>query len=269
MLTDDLNALVASRVLIGTLVGTQLKLRYHRSALGAAWTLFNPLLLLTVQALAFSQILGMDIRTYAVYLMSGLIPWQFFATSIEQASRSLIANEALIRVMPTPKFIFPLSDVLVAQVHAGFSLVAFVIVATAIGAPFFPQFVLLPVVLTLFAAFTFGLTLVAMTLMTLFRDVAHIITVVLSAYYFASPILYPPLSVGPLAALLRYNPMTYYLELFHCALVSASVFHPGSPGGGAWPSMHTWLVATGCAVLSLVAGYAAYKTYEDEFIFHL
>jgi len=265
---SDLRALVASRFLIRNLVATELKLRYHRSVLGVFWTLLNPLLLLSVQALAFSQILHIDFRTYALYLLSGLVPWQFFSTAIETASRSMLKNEKLIRVMPTPKLVFPLSDVIVALVHSGFALAAFLILAVAFGASLQRQLLVLPVGILLLALFTFGLTLIAMTLMTFFRDFAHIIGVLLTAYYFASPILYPPDLVSRYRAMLRFNPMTYYLEFFHDALVPARVLNAAAQGA-IWPPPTTWIVATLCSLLSVTAGYIVYKKMEHEFIFHL
>jgi len=264
----DLRALVASRFLIRNLVTTELKLRYHRSMLGVFWTLLNPLLLLSVQAVAFSQILHIDFQTYALYLLSGLVPWQFFSTAIETASRSMLKNERLIRVMPTPKFVFPLSDLIVALVHSGFALAAFLILALAFGASLQRQLLVLPAGIVLLAIFTFGLALIAMTLMTFFRDFAHVIGVVLTAYYFASPILYPPDLVSRYRAMLRFNPMTYYLEFFHDALVPASVLN-GAAQGGIWPPPTTWVVATVCSLASLMLGYGVYKKLEHEFIFHL
>jgi len=267
---SDLRALGASRFLIRNLVATELKLRYHRSVLGVFWTLLNPLLLLGVQAIAFSQILHIDFRTYALYLLSGLVPWQFFSTAIETASRSMLKSEALIRVMPTPKFVFPLSDLIVALIHSAFALTAFLILAVAFGASLQRQLVVLPAGVLLLAVFTFGLALVAMTLMTFFRDFAHVIGVVLTAYYFASPILYPPELVIRFRAMLRFNPMTYYLEFFHDALVPARVL-TANPAivDGLWPPATTWLVATACSVVALVGGYLLYKKVEHEFIFHL
>jgi ABC-type polysaccharide/polyol phosphate export permease len=267
---DDLAALARYRFVIQHLVATQLTLRYHRSVLGIGWTLLNPLLLLSVQAMAFSQILQLEAKSYTLYLFSGLILWQFFLNAIESGSRSLIANERLIRAVSAPKFIFPLSECLVALIHAGFTLGAFFVVALVLGAPFHVQLVLLPAGVFLLGIFTFGLVLVAMTLMTFFRDFAHIIGVLLSACYFASPILYPPEFGNRFQIVLRYNPLSYYLEFFHDALVSASFLTQNpAAAGGVWPSADTWLVASACSAVSLLSGYLVYKTFEHDYIFHL
>jgi ABC-type polysaccharide/polyol phosphate export permease len=121
-----------------------------------------------------------------------------------------------------------------------------------------------------FSFFTFGPLLVVMTLMTFFRDFAHIIGVLLSACYFGSPILYPPQFGNRFEDVLRYNPLSYYLEFFHDALVSAS-FLTQNPAavGGVWPSATTWIVASACSAVSLLSGYLVYKTFEHDYIFHL
>ena len=267
---DDVTALVRFRFVVQHLVVTQLKLRYHRSVLGICWTLLNPLLLLSVQAMAFSQILRVEAKAYTLYLFSGLILWQFFSNAIESGSRSLIQNERLIRAVSTPKLIFPLTDVLVALIHSGFTLAAFFLVSLIFGAPIHRQLLVLPAGVFLLGIFTFGLVLIAMTLMTFFRDFAHIIGVLLSACYFGSPILYPPQFGNRFQVVLRYNPMTYYLEFFHDALVSASFLTQNpAASGGVWPSAETWLIASICSVASMFTGYVVYKMFEHEFIFHL
>jgi len=269
-LRDDVTALVRFRFVVQHLVATQLKLRYHRSVLGIGWTLLNPLLLLSVQAMAFSQILRVEAKTYTLYLFSGLILWQFFSNAIDSGSRSLIANERLIRVVSAPKLIFPLSDLLVALIHSGFTLGAFFLLVVAFDAPVQRQLLVLPLGVLLLGIFTFGLMLVVMTLMTFFRDFAHIIGVLLSACYFGSPILYPPQVGNRFEVVLRYNPLTYYIEFFHDALVSAS-FLTQNPAavGGVWPSANTWIVASACSAVSLLSGYLVYKTFEHDYIFHL
>lgn len=263
---DDLAALRRSRFVITSLVTTQLKLRYHRSLLGIGWTLLNPLLLLGVQALAFSQILNFDIRTYSLFLLSGLIPWQFFSNAIDQSSRTLMAHEGLIRVLPARKIIFPLADLTVSLVHSGFTLLAFFLLLPFMGGQLRPQLAILPPAILLMAGFTFGLALITMTLLTMFRDFSHILGVLLTACYFASPILYPPGVMQNYRAMLRLNPMTYFLELFHAALLPT-----GSVAGlgGAWPSLETWAIASVATVVSLEAGYLVYKRFEHEYVFYL
>jgi ABC-type polysaccharide/polyol phosphate export permease len=265
----DLRRVLRYRSLVAGLTNSQLTVRYHRSVLGVLWTLLNPLLMLSVQAVAFSQILGMNIREYAVYLFSGLVVWQFFSAALDSGSRSLVSNEGYIKTVTAPKIVYPLVDLLVALTTAAFALAALILFALALGSPWQPQIVLLPVGIIFVVTFTFGLTLIAMTLVTSFRDFTHIISVLLPAYYFLCPILYPPSFAGG-RAMLRYNPMSYFLEFVHDALIPARVLlQDPTVAGGLWPSATSWIVASLCSLISLSAGYIVYKMNEHDYIFRL
>jgi ABC-2 type transport system permease protein/lipopolysaccharide transport system permease protein len=257
---QDLRDLHKSRHVVWNFVTGQLKIRYQRSALGFLWTLLNPILMMTVLTLVFSQVLRWDkpITDYALYLFSGMIPWQFFAACVDNGSRSLICNEHLIRKVPVQKMIFPLSDVLVAGANMIFAMIALSILAQLFGAQLHVQLVLLPVGLLLLGMFAYGTTLVAMTLVVRFRDFEHMLGVFLQAFYFMCPILYPPQMVERYRPLLQLNPMTHILGFFQGAIYD-----------GTWPSGWSWLAAWASAVGMLVIGYVIYKWYEDEYIFRL
>jgi ABC-2 type transport system permease protein/lipopolysaccharide transport system permease protein len=266
----DLATLFRFRAIVHSLVTTQLSLRYQRSILGFFWTLLNPLLLLVVQALVFSRVLGIDPRNYALYLFSGLVFWQFFSTALEAGSRSLIANEGLIRRVATPLIVFPISDVLVSLVSTGFAVIALFVLFIALGAPFQPQLVLLVPGIAMLVAFTLGLALIAMVLVTFYRDFAHIIGVLLFAGYFATPIIYPATLAGGRGSILRYNPLTYYMEFFHDGLLTAAIITQNpSQAGGLWPDATAWIVGAVSAIAALWLGYVLYKINEREFIFRL
>ncbi len=256
-ITGDLRDLGEFRHVLRNLVTSQLKVRYQRSVLGFLWTLLHPVLMLTVLALVFSQALGMGIREYSVYLFSGMVPWQFFAACIENGSRSLITQECLIRKVRVQKLIFPLSDVLVAAVNMCFAMGALFLVLQLLRPGVHVQLVLLPVAIALLMIFTFGVTLVSMTLVTRFRDFEHMISVFLQAFYFLCPILYRPDAVGQYKWLLQLNPMTHLLALFQNA------FYYGEWGAA------NWAAAVGSALGMLIIGYLVYKRHENEYIFLL
>jgi len=266
ILLQELQGLYRIRFVIQNLVVTQLKIRYHRSAMGFFWTLLNPMLMLLIQAVVFSNILDQPFAVYVVYLFSGLIPWQFFGTSLDAGSRSLLANEYLIRKIAAPKIIFPLAEVLVAGVNLGFSIVALFIIFLFVGAQVRPQLVLLPPAILLLGMFSFGLALIAMTLTTFFRDFLHIIGIFLQGYYFLCPILWYPERFEKHVEFnfaIRLNPMFHLLDLFHKALW----VDPNNPYG--WPDFQCWLWAVLSSVGALALGYLIYKMREHEYIFRL
>src|SRR3569832_2176940 len=96
------------RFVLQQLVRQQLTLRYRRTVFGYLWTLFIPLLMMSVTAVVFSTILKMDLKTNAIFLFSGMIPFIYFCTSVTQSGLSLIGNEALIKKIYIPKILYPL-----------------------------------------------------------------------------------------------------------------------------------------------------------------
>lgn len=257
-IVNDVRQLHRFRFVLSNFVTSQLKVRYQRSILGFLWTLLNPILMMTILTLVFSQVMNIPIREYAIYLFSGMIPWQFFAASVANASRSLINQEYLIRKVSVQKLVFPLADVLVSTVNMCFAMLALFILLQFFSPDLHVQLVLIVPGTIMLLTFGFGVSLLAMTAVTRFRDFEHMIGVFLQAFYFACPILYLPEMVGRYRWLLDLNPMTHLLAFFQAAFYY-----------GAWPTSGTWAMAALSAGGSLALGYILYKRYEDEYIFLL
>src|ERR1700754_2593662 len=94
------------RELIWALALKELKIRYKRSALGFLWALLNPLLLMLVLTVVFSNIMGTNTPHYAIFLLSVLLPWTFFAQSLAYATESIVGNADLIKKVRVPKSVF-------------------------------------------------------------------------------------------------------------------------------------------------------------------
>jgi ABC-2 type transport system permease protein/lipopolysaccharide transport system permease protein len=259
VLGEDISELYRSRFVLRNLVSTQLKVRYRRSSLGFLWALLHPVLMLGVLSFIFSRIMRLQIDEYALYLFSGLIPWQFFSASIENGSRSLLDGEYLIRKVRVQKLIFPLACVTVAAINMFFAFGALFVLFQFLGGSIHPQLVLVPVGVVLLGLFSFGMGLITMTVVVRFRDTEHMITVILQALYFVSPVLYKPSMLGERAmSLMALNPLTHFLAFFHAGVYD-----------GVWLPAGTWAAAVLWTLGSLIAGYTVYKANEHEYIFRL
>lgn len=256
----DAALLWSNRFVLRNIVVSQLAVRYQRSSLGFLWTLLHPALMLTVLAVVFSHVMRVSIDRYVVYLFSGMIPFQMLAGAMENGGRSMLLNESLIRKAPIQKLVFPVGDVLVATVNLLFATAALLVILLIFGgARLHATIVIAPAALALLMVFTLGVVLIAMTLVTLFRDFEHMISVVLQALYFCTPILYMREQLPEWTRrLIGLNPMTQIVELFHHAY-----YH------GAWPGAEVWAAAAGAALGALLVGYLVYKVYEHEYIFRL
>ncbi len=257
-LVQDIADLRRFRHVLRNFVVTDLKTRYQRSALGFLWTMLHPVMMMTVLAIVFSQVMRWDLGQYALYLFSGLIPWQFFSSAVSNGSNALLVNEQLIKRIEVPKFLFPLNCVLVAGVNMFFEIVALFIMFNFFGATLHVQIILFPVGIVFLGVFSLGIAMIAMTLLARFRDFQHIITILLQAIYFACPILYERKFIEKYPAMITFNPMAYILEFFQDAFYY-----------GVWPSWQTWVVAPACAVAAFLLGYIIYKHCEPSYVFWL
>lgn len=240
------------------MVVQDLRVRYQRSMLGFFWTLLNPILMMATLTVVFARLMDVQWQEYAIYLFAGMVPWGLLGGSLNDCAFCIIQNEGLIRKIFLPKLVFPLTRVLVNLTTFVLSMGALFILMVPLGARFSWPLLLLPVTVALFAAFTLGLGLLLATMNTFFRDCSHLVSVFLQAWYFATPILYPPDRFKSAPWLLWLNPAYPFIRLFQLAI-----------SDGAWPDLLTLLMAAASAVVSLGVGYAAFKSNEDKLVFRL
>jgi ABC-type polysaccharide/polyol phosphate export permease len=244
---------------VQNMVVQELRVRYQRSMLGFLWSLLNPILMMTTLTLVFSQLFTMPGENYAVYLFAGMVPWGFLSGGLSDSAFCIISNEGLIRKIYVPKLIFPLSRVLINLTTFILSMAALFVILVPMGARFSLPMLLLPAVIALYFAFVLGLGLIVATANTFYRDCGHLVTVVLQAWYFATPIIYFR-SAMPANAQWRFwlNPAYPFIRLFQDIIKD-----------GIFPNLQTFLIAAGIAAVSLGVGYATFKSNEDKFVFRL
>jgi ABC-type polysaccharide/polyol phosphate export permease len=257
-LRDDRREIAHFLPVIQNMVVAELRVRYQRSILGFVWTLLNPLLMMLILSLVFSS-LNKGVENYSFFLFAGMVPWSFLSICLNECATCVIVQEGLIRKIYLPKLVFPLTRVLIALITFVLSLAALFLLLWPLGARLNPAMVLLPVVIVLLAMFSLGLGLIVATANTFFRDCGHLVAVVLQAWYFATPILFP-IETFPEAIQWRFrlNPAYCFIELFHEVLYA-----------GHWPRIGLVAAAALIATASLGIGYAIFKSHEDKMVFRL
>ena len=186
---------------------------------------------------------------------------KYFSPSVNKnvcLTMSMAAGEVLIKRTAVHKLVFPLTSLGVASINLLATMAALFVVFLFFGAQIHMQLVLLPLGALLLLAFAFGVAMVAMTIVTYFRDFEHILTVFLRALYFASPVILTPGQLGKYSIVMDVNPLTYYLKIFRCALYD-----------GQWPHAHVWLITCVCAIVSLLVGYVLFKKFEHDYVYRL
>ncbi|HEY7216031.1 MAG TPA: ABC transporter permease, partial [Thermoanaerobaculia bacterium] len=146
------------RDLIATLVSRELKVRYRRSAIGFTWTMLQPLLMMLVLQIVFSSIFRfkLDFGNYPVFVMAGLLFWNFFSQSIVASMNSLKGNAQLLRKLPIPREVFPLATVISGVVNLCFALVPLLLILLVTHHPITPALLFLPISILLAGLFTLG-----------------------------------------------------------------------------------------------------------------
>ncbi len=245
---------------VQNMVAQELRVRYQRSFLGFLWTLISPVMMMGTLTMVFSQVFEKkDWKEYAIYLFAGQVPWTMFGACLTDCSTCIVANEGLIRKIYLPKLIFPLSKVLLNLTTFLLSVAALYVLMGMIGAQFTSAMVLLPVVILLFATFAMGLGLMLAVANTFYRDTGHLITVILQAWYFATPIIWGDGGLKPsLEARCWLNPAYPFIRMFQLIIRD-----------GQWPTLSLFLVAAGIATVSLGIGYATFKSHENKLVFRL
>jgi ABC-2 type transport system permease protein len=185
-----LRELFAHREVVVNLVRKELKVKYTASVLGAVWSLLNPVVFLGVFTFLV-EILGNRIPDFSVFLLSGLLAWNFFASSLQAGSRSVIDNANLVKKMAFPREILPLSAVGVALFDFLLQSVVLLLFIAISGHGFrLPDLWLYPLAIVVLIVFATALTFWVAALNVRYRDVGHLLTLALLVWFWATPIVY-------------------------------------------------------------------------------
>jgi ABC-2 type transport system permease protein len=212
------------KFLLKELVVRDIKTKYRRSFLGIVWSLLNPLLMMVVITLVFSNLFRFDIENFPIYYLSGQILFSFFSESTNMAMSSIIGNGSLIRKVYIPKYIFPLSKVLSSFVNLIFSLIAILIMMIVTKVKITWKIILFPIPLLYVLIFAIGIGLILAAYSVYFRDIIHLYGVFLFAWIYLTPIFYP-INIIPqkYQLLIKMNPMYYMIEYFRQVILYATI----------------------------------------------
>ncbi len=245
------------RELLFFLVWRDVKVRYKQTALGVAWAVLQPLLTVFVFTIFFNRVGGLKTGSvpYALYALSGMIPWLFFSNGVSIASTSVVTNVNLVTKVYFPRLVIPIASVLsnVPDVTIGFVLLLIAMAFYGI-APWI-AILLVPLVLLLVYAFALAVSFWLSALSVEFRDVRYVVPLLVQLWMLASPLAY---DISKLSAtwrtVLGLNPMTGALELFRWAMI-----------GGTAPQLSTVGVSCAVTIVTLVGGAYYFRAMERRF----
>jgi ABC-2 type transport system permease protein len=256
---SKLNELRFIKFAFASFVVNNLRRRYQRSVLGFAWSMLNPLLMMVVLTTIFSLLFHRDPKSYGIYMFTGLLPWQFISESISIGCSSLVQAEGFMKKVYVPKLFFPLVTCSTEVVNFALALVSMIILATFLGLHLNWTLLLLPVAIAVTYLFTFGIALCLGVATVYFRDLTHIVKVILQSFFYFIPIIWP-LNALPAKyeAIFLANPFTHFILLFR-----ALIFDGVLPTSREW----AWCVFYSCVTLTL--GFWILRRNEKDIIFRL
>ncbi|MBI2939441.1 MAG: ABC transporter permease [Chloroflexi bacterium] len=247
----------AARELVWVLAQRDVKARYRQSILGIYWTVLNPLATAAVFTVVFSFVVRVPTggTPYPVFVLCGLLAWNFFANSLASATGSLVGLSALVAKVSFPREALPVAAVVARLVDLGCALLVLHVVMLAWGLPPRWTLLLVPFILAIEGALVTGLGLLAAAGNLFYRDVGQLLSIVLSLWMFLTPVLYPSELIPPhLRPLFLLNPLVPIVDALRRTILV-----------GQLPDGPELVLAAALSLVTLIGGYALFKRLEPLF----
>lgn len=266
---NPITTVYSSRELLWNFTLRELRTKYRRSVLGWSWSMLNPLATFTIYWFVFGVIFPgiaptgdpSGLKSFALFLLCGLIPWNFFALMCGLGLGAVNGNAGLVRRVSFPREILVFANVLHACVQFAIELSLLCIVLLIAGSPLLPWIPITLLVTVLMVMFGSGFALALGALAVYFRDMSYLWAIGIQVWFFATPIVYPPtlLSDNPSipdwgVRILESNPMAIFIGAYRTLLYD-----------GAVPDIGTLLVLAAISVVSLTLGWALFLKLEPRF----
>lgn len=256
---EEIFALIKYRELINQFVSRSIKTRYKRSVLGILWTLLNPLLTMIVLTIVFSQVFRFSLVNYPIYVLCGLVVWNFFSSVTSGAMSEMLWSGNLLGRIYVPKSVFAVSAVGTGLINLLLSLIPVFIIALILQVQITPAIILMPLSVLFLTIFSLGLGLALSTAAVFFGDMEPVYNVVLMMWFYATPIIYP-VEVIPeqFQWLIRLNPLYYLLTIFRDPLYKGTV-----------PELSFWLISGVLALVMLMIGAFVFTSKSNEYAYRI
>lgn len=243
------------RELLKTSVKKDIGGKYKHSFLGVLWSFVNPLLQIIVYAIVFPLIMRNNIEYYVVFMVCGLIPWNYFSTVINRASFTMIENGNIIKKVYFPREILPLSVVTSETVTFLISSIIIVAFTIGYGLGITINIVFYPILLVIQFILLLGISLFVSSITVYFRDLQHFIGVLLQLFFYATPIVYSIDAIPEnFTWIFKFNPMTYIIEGYRDIFYYQTI-----------PEMGSLLIVLVIGILLCITGYLLYNKLQKKF----
>ncbi len=223
---------------IRELTGREIKRKYARSYLGILWSVLNPLLSMAVMTMIFSTIFKRNIENYPIYYLTGSIFWSLFTEATNSAMTALVDNKSMLIKVRLPMEIFPLSRCFTAMTNFGYSLVAYTVMLFVSRIPFTPYMLMIFLYAGMLFLFALGVGYFLSVLYTIFGDIKHLYSIMLTLLMYASAIFYPVESTSEMMQkIIKSNPVYNYIACARKCMLEAAM-----PDSAQWMKLFVWSI---------------------------
>lgn len=232
-----------------------LKLRYKNSVLGFMWSLLTPLLYLAIFSFIFSKAFP-DVTNYPLYVLTGLIFWNFFSNATNATINSVINSRGVLKSINVQTIALPISEILATFINLLLSFIPFSLLMYFFDARLGPETLLVPVVLVMFTIFTLGVGLFVCAFNIYFRDVGILYTTLTPALFYFTPIAYSSsLIPEKFLIIVKLNPLFHFMQMFRNLMYYNEI-----------PHFTSWAIITTLTLLSIGIGLYTFVRLEKGFI---
>ena len=211
--------------LLLNLIERDLKLKYRGSSIGLMWSLINPLIMIVIYTWVFQTILKNPTPNFTMVLMSGLLPWNFFASSLTSSVGSFTGNATLLTKVKLPKYILVFSNIFFNFIIFLMMIVLILIAMFFFNVPYTTNLFLLPLAVIVQLIFLLSLGMIFAISNTYYQDTAHLIEVLMMAWFWLTPVIYQfNLIPDDFKFYVSLNPMTLIINLYQSAIMGTPIY---------------------------------------------
>ena len=266
-LIRPIRRVAAAHELLWNLTLRELRTKYRKSVLGWTWSMLNPLATVAIYSFVFGYLFGADapigvhsgVKTFALYLLCALLPWNFFLLVTNSGMNSILANAGLVKKVAFPREVLVFANSLHGLVQFSIELSLLTVVLAIAGSYFFVWIPVVIIQMLLLALFASGLALALAAGNVYFRDLGYLWQIFSQVWFFVTPIVYTPAvlegKVPSWAAWIwKLNPMAVFAQGFR-----RSMYDNSFPG---WDNLG---VCAALALLSMVIGWSIFTKFSRRF----
>lgn len=247
------------RFLLEQLVSRDFKSKYKRSILGIFWSFLNPMLIMMVQYIVFSTIFKSEIKNFAVYLLTGIVCYNFFSEVTNMCLTSIVGNSSLITKVYIPKYIYPISRTVSSLINFALSLLPLLFVIIFTKVEITKAVFVLPFAVACLMMLSLGIGMILSCLMVFFRDTQFLWNVFNMIWMYMTPIFYPESIISSnLSFIMRLNPLYHIIRFFRIVLLN-----------GVSPEPKAYLFCFIFSAVPLLLGAFIFKKLQDKFVLYL